>query len=798
MATEFGSKDDLWTGGMLDDTVSGGGGDDRLNGGGGNDDLWGDSGDDELTGGDGNDTLHGDDGSESGSDETGNDTLDGGWGADRLFGGRGEDRLFGGAGADELYGNTEDDLLRGGSGGDLLRGGDGNDVLWAEELVGGVYLAVDDPSDAVLRRGERLHGEAGNDVFFLGHDIEAYISGGDDIDTLLLEEAIDRNEFTHGTSEVNLVDLLSESGRTVFGAVLTVRGVENVEGGGYDDWFRGDNGANILRGWAGDDRLQGRQGADTLDGGSGRDVADYWGSFAVNVDLMRATQMGSHAEGDVLIDIEDVDGSYFNDTIRGDNMGNSLFGNDGGDLLEGRGGADTLDGGLGFDTASYEHCSYSVNVRLGDPVTGVGGSASGGHAAGDVLISIENLTGSVANDVLTGNAAANRLNGLDGVDELHGGGGDDWISGGFAGDLIDGGSGADTADYGFATQDVFVQLGMNGAEGRANADQSSLFGNMFEDILQSIENVSGSQFNDTIYGNELANELFGMGGNDYIVSGRGGDFIDGGSGLDAVDYGDSAAGITIALDGSAGIGGTAAGDRLFNVEVIEATNFVDVLTGNAADNVLEGRGGNDTLNGGAGADTLVGGFDSDTYIVDNTGDRITENGGQGIDTVLTSVTYTLTAGADVETLATTDDAGTVAINLTGNANGNIVVGNNGNNVIAGGDGNDELTGRGGQDHFVFNTALNVVSNVDEITDFNVADDTIHLENLVFTSLANGPLAAGQFVIGTTAQDGNDRIIYNSSTGALLYDSDGVGGTAAIRFAQLSAGLALTNQDFLVV
>jgi Ca2+-binding RTX toxin-like protein len=894
MAIELTNKDDTWSGwGWVDDTVFARGGNDTLAGGGGDDNLWGQAGNDELIGGDGDDALHGDDGSQSGSIETGDDVLEGGAGADMLFGGRGEDRLYGGSGSDELWGNTEDDVLRGGSGGDYLRGGDGNDQLWAEEINSGVTFACEDASDAALRGGEALYGDAGNDVFVLGHDIEAYISGGDDIDTLILEEAIDSNVYTDGTSEVNLIDLLTESGRTVFGAALTVRGIENVEGGGYDDWFRGDNGVNILRGWGGDDRLQGRHGADTLDGGSGRDVADYWGSLAVNVDLTRATQIGSHAEGDVLISIEEVDGSYFNDTIRGNNSANYLFGNDGGDVLEGRGGADTLSGGLGFDTASYESCFESVFVRLGDAVTGAGGSASGGHATGDVLISIENLTGSVANDVLTGNTAANRLNGLNGVDELHGGGGDDWISGGFDGDLIDGEGGADTVGYGFATRGVFVQLGASGGDGRADADQGSLFGSMFEDILRSIENVDGSQFNDAIFGNEQANELFGMGGNDYIVGGLGGDFIDGGSGQDAVDYAGSTVGITIALDGSVGSGGTAAGDRLFGVEIIEATNFVDVLTGNAQDNILEGRGANDTLrgndgndrlDGGTGADAMTGGQDDDTYIVDSMGDTITELGGQGVDevrtsvtytltagadveilrttddngtvginltgnaanndiignnginilvggggndtltgrdgndtyvidsvsdvtrenagegsdTVLTSVSYTLTAGADIETLATTNDVGTAALNLTGNASGNIVRGNNGNNIISGGDANDVLTGRAGQDQFLFDTAPNAAGNLDAITDFNVTDDMILLDDAVFATLIPGGLAADQFVIAAAAQDTNDRIIYNSANGALSYDSDGAGAAAAVQFAALSTGLALTNLDFLVV
>ena len=181
------------------------------------------------------------------------------------------------------------------------------------------------------------------------------------------------------------------------------------------------------------------------------------------------------------------------------------------------------------------------------------------------------------------------------------------------------------------------------------------------------------------------------------------------------------------------------------------------------------------------------------------GDIVRETGGQGNDTVRASVTYTLTVGSDVETLRTTNDNGTAAINLTGNANGNVVIGNNGNNRLNGGVGNDELTGRGGQDEFLFDTTLNAGSNVDRIADFNVADDTIVLDQTIFSSnLGLGNISAGEFVIGAAAQDANDRIIYNDATGTLLYDGDGVGGIAAIQFATLSTGLALTNLDFLVV
>ena len=114
-------------------------------------------------------------------------------------------------------------------------------------------------------------------------------------------------------------------------------------------------------------------------------------------------------------------------------------------------------------------------------------------------------------------------------------------------------------------------------------------------------------------------------------------------------------------------------------------------------------------------------------------------------------------------------------------------------------GNDTLTGGGGADSFVFNTALNVTTNVDHITDFSVPNDTIWLDEAVFTALSpTGILAASAFAIGTAAADASDRIIYNPTSGALLYDADGTGARAAVLFATLDPGLMLTNTDFHIV
>ena len=136
--------------------------------------------------------------------------------------------------------------------------------------------------------------------------------------------------------------------------------------------------------------------------------------------------------------------------------------------------------------------------------------------------------------------------------------------------------------------------------------------------------------------------------------------------------------------------------------------------------------------------------------------------------------------------------------LYGYAGNDRLVGGAGNDFLVGGTGKDILNGGSGADVFYFNTALNSSTNVDTIQDFSVQDDTIRLEDAVFKGLALGTLAADAFCISSGALDREDRIIYNKSTGALSYDADGTGTAAAIKFAQLTAGLALSRWDFVVV
>ncbi len=198
-------------------------------------------------------------------------------------------------------------------------------------------------------------------------------------------------------------------------------------------------------------------------------------------------------------------------------------------------------------------------------------------------------------------------------------------------------------------------------------------------------------------------------------------------------------------------------------------------------------------------------------MVDSISDVVIEAAGEGTDNVNASVSYILGANVDAETLRAIDPTATTVFSLIGNGINNILTGNAGGNGLSGAagndtlkglQGNDALTGGTGGDLFVFSTTLNATTNVDQIMDFSVTDDTIQLENNgVFTALTTiGTLAATAFRIGSVAADADDRIIYNSTAKQLYYDADGNGAGTAIKFATFSmaSAPALTNVDFVVI
>ena len=136
--------------------------------------------------------------------------------------------------------------------------------------------------------------------------------------------------------------------------------------------------------------------------------------------------------------------------------------------------------------------------------------------------------------------------------------------------------------------------------------------------------------------------------------------------------------------------------------------------------------------------------------------------------------------------------------LTGGSGNDRLIGSGGNDTLFGGGGNDTLEGGSGADVFVFN-GVPGAGNVDEIADFSVAEDRIHLENAIFTALgAAGGLSAAAFHIGTGAATAAHRVVYEAGTGALFYDADGSGAGGQVQFATLTAGLGLTSAEFTII
>jgi serralysin len=137
------------------------------------------------------------------------------------------------------------------------------------------------------------------------------------------------------------------------------------------------------------------------------------------------------------------------------------------------------------------------------------------------------------------------------------------------------------------------------------------------------------------------------------------------------------------------------------------------------------------------------------------------------------------------------------VSIAFNATIENAIGGSGADTIIGNAVSNVLTGGAGADIFSFKDPLSAALNVDRITDFNVADDTIWLDSRVFAALAPGALSADAFHMGTAASDPSDRIMYDNSTGELAYDRDGAGGFAAVHFANIGGGLPLTSADFMV-
>ena len=256
--------------------------------------------------------------------------------------------------------------------------------------------------------------------------------------------------------------------------------------------------------------------------------------------------------------------------------------------------------------------------------------------------------------------------------------------------------------------------------GTGNELNNTLTGN------SSNNRLDGGTGADTLVGGDGDDVLNGDDGDDLIFGGAGADTIDGGAGNnDTASYSGSNAAVIVNLANNTASGGHAQGDVLSNIENLTGSSaHGDTLTGNSGANRIEGGGGNDTLDGGGGSDILVGGTDDDTYIIDNTGATITENAGEGTDTVISSINYVL--GDHLEKMAltgsaTTGTGNTLSNTLTANNLGNTLSGDEGNDTLIGGTGNDTLNGGAGNDTLVAGTGTDTLNGGD-------GDDTLDLRS----------------------------------------------------------------------
>jgi serralysin len=576
--------------------------------------------------------------------------------------------------------------------------------------------------------------------------------------------------------------------RSYFSVTMGTNGDDSFAGTGDRDFYQGLDGNDQIAGAAGDDGLNGGAGNDTLNGGAGNDEL----TGGTGADAM------SGGGGNDIYEVDDAGDSVTEladegvDEVRtGGALGQTLIGNGGANVLTGGGGSDylvglggddvlvgnsdaasTLQGGTGDDWYYVSRTGDSVLEASGEGNDRILASVSYTLSAGrevetlalaDAAAATElDLTGNALAQLITGNAGANVLTGGGGADYLVGFNGDDILVGNAdAASTLQGGNGDDWY-YISRTGDSLVEFAFEGDDR----------------ILTSVSyTLSAGQEIETLYALDAAS-------------------------TNAID-----------LTGNA------------LAQVINGNAGANVLTGGGGADYLVGFGGDDILVGNAdAASTLQGGLGNDWYYISLTGDSLVEFANEGNDRILTSVSYTLSAGQEIETLAAVDAGGTAAINLTGNGFGQVIQGTNGVNTLSGdggaddlsgfggadtllggdgddllngGAGNDVLNGGAGADLLVFADALGA-GNVDTVQGFVSGQDRLLVENAVFTGLATGTLSAGAFATGTAAQDADDRFIYNSTTGELLFDADGNGAGAAIQFASFAPATILIAGDIVVI
>jgi Ca2+-binding RTX toxin-like protein len=825
------------TGGSGTDVIRGF---EKLEGSNFNDTLTGDAAGNEIQGRSGNDLISGLAGSDLLVGGAGNDTLIGGAGADILEGNDDTDtasyaasaagvtvnlqtgaasggdaagdvlslieNLTGSRLGDNLTGTDGDNVIEGGAGADTLDGLAGTDTLsYAASTVAvnvnlstGTGLGGDAAGD-VIAGFENLTGTALNDTLVgseavnillggAGNDLIRGFGGGGDV--------LDGGAGTGDTASYEgfgddvTLDLTTSVTFGTGGDILT--GFENLTGGNGNDTLVGNGAANRIDGSSGNDELNGGGGADVLIGGLGQDrLAFATSAPAVTINLSLATAQLLGTLGSVtLTGIEDVRGTDFDDNLTGSAVANvlegrdgndtlsglvgddALDGGDGDDLLIGGAGADTLIGGTGIDTASYAASAAAISISLFDGV-----DETGGDAAGDRLVDIENLIGSRFVDAIFGNGADNVIDGGVGADSLSGGA-----------NTTGGAESGDTVSYAASTAAVNVDLRLQGAQPASATAQ--LGGDAAGDRLAGFERIIGSAFNDTLTGDVSVNTLFGGRGNDVLRVIGDGDRLFGGEGTDTVTF----AGETLAAQvnlffGTADFGVDQA--TLDSIENATGGSGNDTLFGSDLANSLTGGDGNDFIEGGLGNDTLTGGNGTDTVIY----------GGSANVTVsltLTTAQNLGVFGTDILSGFENLQSGAGNDSLTGSIANNEFSSQGGNDTILGLAGNDTINAGKGDDLLIGGAGADVLRGDDGTDAASYLGSTVGV-SVVFNGILY--IATGGDAQGDTLS-GVENLIGSALADTLTGDADnnvieggagadsltGGGGVNTLSYAGSNAGV----------
>src|SRR5262245_13685068 len=507
-----------------------------------------------------------------------------------------------------------------------------------------------------------------------------------------------------------------------------------IDGGAGDDTIIGGHGPDLLlHGGDGNDTYFVDNGIDGVNEGANEGIDTVFST----VDLRLAANVENLVlQGNALQ-------GY------GNGLSNVIQGNAGNNLLDGDAGVDAMFGGAGDDVYFVDNGGDGVieNPNEGnDTVFSTAHLRLSANVENLVLQGTADLQGysNSLNNVIRGNSGNNLLDGDAGVDVMLGGAGNDVY-------FVDNGG------------DVVVENANEGNDAVFSTAHLRLSANVETLVLQGTADLQG-------YGNNLNNAIFGNSGNNLLDGDAGADVMVGGAGND-VYFVDNAGDAVIENpnEGNDAVFSTAHFQLSANVETLVLQGNADLQGyGNSGANALFGNSGSNLLDGQGGADTMSGGLGNDVYFVDNSGDLVFENVGDGNDAVFSVIDYTLTA--NVETLVLQGGG-----NLFGTGNGldNSIAGNSGGNTLDGGAGADVLTGGAGNDTFVFHVGE---ANGDTVVDF-IGNGAAAGDALQFAGFGTAAQGASFTQIGASNQwqihsglDGHNEIV-TFSNAAVIHPSD---------------------------